>query len=398
MKKGLKISLITIAVVIGLIITIAGGYVGYIFLSYSRLGDMDLTEDINVQSSLLNVDVNTQYSCTTYNIGFGAYSQDYTFFLDTGYDENGNETCGHWSKAFSKDRVLENTQGAIDTVKAKNADFMLFQEVDTKSTRSYKVNQHQAIVDAFANYDSVHCVNFHSAFLPYPLYDMHGSVNAGLTTLSKYRIDLAERHEYTIADDFSKLFDLDRCFSVSKISIFGRTESLYIVNSHMSAYDEGGKIREAQMEQLNKFLTDHKNDYVIVGGDFNHDLITYNPMYSYTSESKPHWYEDEETHSAIWQQKKAPDWVAFMFDAEGKSPIIDGYTIWAADNYPTCRNNDMEWEQGKTYVCTVDGYIVSNNIKVNKVEAIQSKNGCKNVDGFAFADHDPVYLEFELIG
>ena len=169
MKKGLKISLITIAIVIGLIIVLAGGYVGYIFLSYSRLGDMDLSVDS--KSTLEYVDVNTQYSCTTYNIGFGAYSQDYTFFMDTGYDEYGNETCGKYGKAFSKEYVETDTAGAINAVKELSPDFMLFQEVDTKSSRSYKVNQHEKIVENFEAFDSVHCVNFHAPFLPYPLND-----------------------------------------------------------------------------------------------------------------------------------------------------------------------------------------------------------------------------------
>ncbi len=385
MKKGLKITLITIAVVIGLIIAIAGGYVGYIFASYSRLGDMDLTINSNAELDMVNV--NTTYSISTYNIGFGAYSQDYTFFLDTGYDDAGNATCGHWSKGRSKDEVLFNTNGAIETIKALNADFMLFQEVDTKSTRSYKIDQNDMIIKAFTACDNIHCVNFHSAFLPYPLYDMHGSVNAGLTILSKYKMQSAQRKQYTIADDFSKLFDLDRCFAVTTIKI-SNDKKLYIVDSHMSAYDKGGTIREKQMEELNAFLKACQDEgaYVIVGGDFNHDLITYNPLYSYTNENR-----------AYGVTKKAPDWVAYMFNEEQKSPIMDGYTIYAADNYPTCRNNDIEWEPGNTFVCTVDGYIVSNNINVSKIETIQTKNGKKGIDGFAFADHEPVYMEFELI-
>lgn len=385
MNKGLKITLITIATVIGLIIVFAGAYVGYIFASYSRIGDIDLT--INEAATLDKVDVSTTYSISTYNIGFGAYSQDYTFFLDTGYDDEGNETCGHWSKGRSKEEVEFNTNGAISNIQALNADFMLFQEVDTKSTRSYKINQNELITNAFSTCDNVHCVNFHSAYLPYPLYDMHGSVNAGLTILSKYKMQSAKRYEYTIADDFSKLFDLDRCFAVTTIKV-SNDKTLYIVDSHMSAYDKGGTIREKQMAQLNKFLDDCQKEgaYVIVGGDFNHDLITYNPLYSYTNENR-----------AFGVTKKAPDWVAYMFDENGKSPIMDGYTIYAAENNPTCRNNDIEWTPGETFVCTVDGYIVSDNIKVTDIKAIQTKNGKKGIDGFAFADHEPVYMEFELI-
>ena len=384
MKKGLKITLITIAIVIALIIAFVGAYVGYIFASYNRIGDIDLT--INSGAELTAVDVGSTYKISTYNIGFGAYSQDYTFFLDTGYDDEGNATCGHWSKGRSKEEVEFNTNGAINAIKALDADFMLFQEVDTKSTRSYKINQNQAIIDAFQKVDNVHAVNFHSAYLPYPLYDMHGSVNAGLTILSKYKMQSARRYQYTIADDFSKLFDLDRCFAVTAIKV-SNDKTLYIVDSHMSAYDEGGTIRQKQMEELNAFLKKCQDEgaYVIIGGDFNHDLLTNNPKYSYTSENRP-----------FGMTKKAPDWVAYMFDENGKSPIMDGYTIYAANNNPTCRNNDIEWTPGETFVCTVDGYIVSDNIDVVTIEAIQTKQGKKGIDGFAFADHEPVYMEFKL--
>ncbi len=385
MKKGLKVTLITIATVIGLIIVLAGGYVGYIFLSYSRIGTVDLS--VNSNSELETMAVGTEYSCTTYNIGFGAYSQDYTFFMDTGYDDQGNETCGKYGKAFSKDRVLENTNGAIAAIEAVNPDFMLFQEVDTKSTRSFKVNQNEMITKKFNTFDNIHCVNFHSAFLPYPLTDMHGSVNAGLTSLSKFKIDSAKRYEYTVSDSFSKLFDLDRCFAVTVIKV-SNGKLLYLVNSHMSAYDKGGTIREKQMKELNDFLTSCGDNYVIVGGDFNHDLLTYNPDFSYTSENG---------HRPYNMTKKAPDWVAYMFNEEGKSPIAEGFKICAADNNPTCRNNDIEWDPDKTFVCTVDGFIVSSNVNVIGVEAIQTKQGAKKIDGFAFSDHEPVKLSFELV-
>jgi hypothetical protein len=142
------------------------------------------------------------------------------------------------------------------------------------------------------------------------------------------------------------------------------------------------------MKELNAFLKAcaDSGDYVLVGGDFNHDLLTYNPKYSYTNTNRP-----------FGVTKKAPDWVAYMFNSDGTSPIMDGYTIYAADNNPTCRNNDIEWDPDKTFVCTVDGFIVSSNVNVIGVEAIQTKQGAKKIDGFAFSDHEPVKLSFELV-
>ena len=384
MKTSKKI-LISILAVLIVVVLFVVGYVGYVLLSYNRIGDMDL--DITTAASNNEVKIGDVYSVSTYNIGFGAYSQDFTFFLDTGYDENGEETCGYYSKAKSKEEVLFNTNGAIDTILDLNVDFALFQEVDTDSTRSYKINQNEMIKQAFTGFDSTFAINFHSAYLPYPLYDMHGIANAGLATLSKYKIQSAKRYEYTISDSLSKLFDLDRCFSEIIVDIDGSDKKLHIVNSHMSAYDKGGVIRAKQIEELNAYMKEcqEKGDYVVIGGDYNHDLITYNPNFSYTKDNIP-----------FYVNKKAPDWVSYFYDENGTSEFIDGYSIVTSDNNPTCRNNDMEWEPGKTFTCVVDGYIVSNNIKIVYIENVQTKQGNKGYDGFAYSDHEPVYMQFKL--
>jgi exonuclease III len=157
----------------------------------------------------------------------------------------------------------------------------------------------------------------------------------------------------------------------------------------MSAYDKGGTIRQKQMAELNAFLKERQDngDYVVVGGDFNHDLITYNPDFNY----------NETTSRAFNMTKKTPDWVSYFFEEDGSSPLIDGYKVVASDNIPTCRNNDIEWEEGNTFTCVVDGFIVSSNINITLKKNILTLNGSKGVDGFAFSDHQPAYIEFTLL-
>ena len=368
-----------------IIILCVAGYCGYILISYDRIGDIELQINSNSNKEVINV--NEKYNISTYNIGFGAYSQDFTFFLDTGYDEEGNETCGYYSKAKSKEEVLFNVNGSINTMKQLDLDFILLQEVDVKSTRSHKVDQNEMFLNEFKDYDSVFAYNFDSAFLPYPLYDMHGKSLAGISTLSRYKLQEAYRKEYTISDSLSKLFDLDRCFSVTSVNV-SNGKKLYVVNSHMSAYDKGGLIRQKQIEELNEFLTNCKanNDYVIVGGDYNHDLLTYNPDYSYTNKNRP-----------FANRLKDPDWVASYFDDKGNSPLIDGYKVVASDNVPTCRNNDIAWDLDLTYRCVVDGFIVSDNIEIINHYNIETNNGNLGINGFAYSDHQPAYIEFKLV-
>ena len=384
MNKVIKKTFISLLFVLLAIVVIVGGYCGYIIISYDRIGDVAL--DINSNATNQTLKVGQTYSATTYNIGFGAYSQDYTFFLDTGYDIDGNETCGYYSTVRTKEEGLFNVNGSINVVKQMNPDFVLLQEVDVKSTRSYNVNQNQMFIDSLTGYDNVFSCNFDTAYLPYPLYDMHGKAYAGLSTFSKYQIKDAYRVEYTISDSLSKLFDIDRCFSVSTVDV-ENGKKLYVVNSHMSAYDKGGTIREKQIKELNDFLANcaENGDYVVVGGDFNHDLITNNPNYNYDANNR-----------AFNNVLKDPDWVSAYFDANGKSPLIDGYNIIASDNAPTCRNNDIIWTPNLSYVCVVDGFIVSDNVEVTVHYNVVTTNGNLGIDGFAYSDHQPAYIEFKL--
>ena len=180
MKKIIKFIL---SIILICVLCVAG-YCGYILISYERIGDIDLEVFSNSNKDLVNTD--ETYKISTYNIGFGAYSQDFTFFLDTGYDEEGKETCGYYSKAKSKDEVLFNINGSINTMKQLDLDFIILQEVDVKSTRSHKIDQNKMFIDEFKDYDSVFACNFDTAYLPYPFYDMHGKSLSGITTLSKY--------------------------------------------------------------------------------------------------------------------------------------------------------------------------------------------------------------------
>ena len=61
------------------------GYVLYVMISYHRLPD-DLTLDVRTPENADTtgaVSVGTDYEIITYNIGFGAYTPDYSFFMNT---------------------------------------------------------------------------------------------------------------------------------------------------------------------------------------------------------------------------------------------------------------------------------------------------------------------------
>ena len=88
-KKVFKITAIVLASLIGLLILVVAGYVIYVAAQYYRIED-NLTLEINNNQTNV-VQTNTSYKITTYNIGFGAYNHEFSFFMDSGKMKNGKE-------------------------------------------------------------------------------------------------------------------------------------------------------------------------------------------------------------------------------------------------------------------------------------------------------------------
>jgi len=366
MKKALKITAISLAILLGIIILIVAGYVIYISAQYYRIEDFQTIEINNNQSS--KVALGEELTIATYNIGFGAYSKDFSFFMDSGETLDGKVLNGTGSRAKNKEEVIKNTTGAVSTIVNQNVDFALFQEVDTSAHRSYFYNQYKHIQDNFQNYSSSLSLNFHSAYLFYPLTNPHGKVDAGIATLSKYKITSATRRSFPIDESFpTKFFDLDRCLQVTRLPIENSDKELVLINLHMSAYDEGGQIRAKQVELLNEILLEEKNNgnYVVVGGDFNHDIAN--------------------SKSLFETNRKKADWVYTLENSD----LTEGYRFVANTNTSTCRSTDGPYIKGESYEVVIDGFICSDNIETISISNIDTD--------YEYSDHNPAILDFKLV-
>lgn len=353
-KKVLKIVLILLLI----LILIVGGYVAYVMISYDRIEDNFKLDTVNGSGSA-DLSVGNTYTAVTQNFGFGAYTRDFTFFMDGGKD----------SRAKSKESVNECIRKAYDEISGFNPDFVLMQEIDTNSTRSHKVNEKEAFDNLFKEYSKTFAVNYHSAYLMWPLFKPHGKSNSGMATYSKYNIVSAERKSLPISTGFSKFLDLDRCYSISKIKC-ENGKYLVIFNVHTSAYGGSDEIREAQM---NKLFSDMKTEYdagnyVICGGDFNHD---------FTGTSTKDLNGGESVDFG-WAQPFPDKLIPEGFTKA--TAYMDGLN-------PTCRNCDVPYKEGN-FTIIVDGFITSANVTVNTVKNI--------VTGFEYSDHNPVVMQFTL--
>lgn len=437
-NKPLFISLVSLGSLFGTVVILLLGYIGYVSLSYYRIGDQPITVNNNQTQIISRNDLDTKaFRISTYNIGFGAYERDYSFFMDTSEfkeeyvaSQGIKETAGTRARGKSKARVLANTTGAYQTIDTLgDLDFMLYQEVDTKSTRAYNVNQLDMGNAVHDSYASVYGVNYHSSYLAYPLHEPIGASNSGITTYSKYKINNAERKEFKITESFfGKFFDLDRAFTVSEIEIADSVQKLYVINVHMSAYDANGVVRKVQLEQLKEAISlardkDGHNNFVLVGGDFNHDLVIDN------SEADDH-YE-----TAIFDKQETAilktDWynylrlnealdgtmVANRITGESEPYVYDfkglDLKAYGPTNIGTCRDASIPFvDQNNNGIVdnsmvTIDGFLVSDNIEITAIETVGSGIGgqAENLEvsdpryglGFVYSDHNPVVMSFKLI-
>ena len=219
MKKTVKKISKVLGIVLGVILLTLIAYIIYLYASYHRIEDNlvlevepapDAGEDLEgltsgarpaSASALYNSSLTTgqEYSALTYNLGFGAYTPDFSFFMDGGKSS--------WAK--SKESVQDTIQGAGELIASYDPDFALLQEVDLDSTRSYHVNEYSILKDCLSSYNSVFAQNYDSAFLFYPFTQPHGSSKSGLALFSRYQVTDSLRRSFPVSTSFSKFFDLD---------------------------------------------------------------------------------------------------------------------------------------------------------------------------------------------
>ncbi len=361
-KKALKVA----GIVILAIVVVLAAYIIYLYASYYRIEDNKELQVETVSDSTQAGDALTtgeKYSALTYNIGFGAYTPDFSFFMDGGKSS--------WAK--SKDSVKETIKGAGELVASKDPDFALIQEIDLDATRSYHVNEYSILKETIPAYNCVFAQNYDSAFLFYPFTQPHGKSKAGLALFSKYPVTGSLRRSFPISTSFTKFFDLDRCYSISRGPVDNGKE-LVIFELHMSAYGNSDAIREGQIQMLREDMQKEyeAGNYVICGGDFNHDLKAEDTA------------SDDSTETESWAypfpRSELPEHFSFCLDQLSGD---EKNNLWNS-----ARNADMEYVPGETYTVTLDGFIISDNVKCTKYENINT--------GYSYSDHDPVYMEFQL--
>lgn len=196
----------------------------------------------------------------------------------------------------------------------------------------------------------------------------------------------------------------------------------------MSAYDENGVIRKLQLAQLKEAISiardiDGDNNFVIIGGDFNHDLVIDNPLM------------DQNYVDNIFNKQETDilntDWYNYLRLNEAQdgtkvtnliSGEVEDYTYdfkdlnlkaYGPTNIGTCRDASIPFQDKNgngivdNAMVSIDGFLVSDNVEVSLIETIGSGVGLQSETlptsdpryglGFVYSDHNPVVMTFKLL-
>lgn len=344
-----------------LLLLIVIAYGAYVLITYYRLPD-NLTLEVKRNGANFYFEDDEPYTtdkyywAMTYNIGFGAYQKDFSFFMDGGKS----------SWAEDEDSVNAAVCGMGEIITNVNPDFVFLQEVDVDGTRSYHVDEVELLNQFVKGYYYTFAQNYDSPFLCMPPWEPHGANKSGLLTYSKGQITDSMRRSLPISEGLGKLVDLDRCYSVSRVPL-ENGKSLCLYNMHMSAYAADTQIRENQLAMLYADMqADYKNgNYVICGGDFNHNLR------ADATEDAPAWAKP-------FPRESLPKGFRMAIDAALPENIA----------HDTCRLADKPYDEETSYTISLDGFIVSDNITVNYYHHMDW--------GYELSDHEPVIMQFKM--
>lgn len=228
--------------------------------------------------------------------------------------------------------IISNIKAQINLLSELDADIILTQEI----AKNAYINQYKKSLN---NYHSKYCSNT----------NILNIYNIGNSTFSKYEFSYIKH----IIVPFKLNSFKENLSYLNKSAILTENiidnKKLIVINIHLIAYEKNKKLREKQIGYIFEFALKEYSmgNYVIVGGDFNH-----------------------------------------QFNKE--KSIIDSYKVFgwqhAVPNKNTLRNNKKPFnKQSETY--KVDGFIVSPNITIKKVNSLFN---------FDYSDHSPVIMTFSL--
>jgi len=329
-----------------------------LLIVYATLTYYDPPKELVISQSSTpdTIKCNQEFDLLSWNIGYAGLGDNMDFFYDEG--EKVRDTY---------ERTIFNLESITKYLKQKSTyPFILLQEVDIRSKRSYRINEMESF-KAIGEYHTALAPNYVVKFVPIPPSSPLGKVNSGIMSMSKYQPTSSTRFAYPGQFGWpTRLFNLRRCMLVNRYPTDNGREFI-LINTHNSAFDDGS-LKKQEMEFLKEFVLNEysKGNYVVVGGDWNQAPPTF-LLNSFGDNYKVEFFK----LTNIAANFMPNDW-KWVYD-----PL-----------HPTNRYLNEKYTFGKTFSSIIDIFLVSPNVEI-------VDNLTFNLN-FVNSDHNPISLTFKL--
>ena len=302
----------------------------------------------------------------SWNVQYMA-GKNYIFWYDL------NDGSGPDERPSSAD--MADTLSAVSTIiMDEDPDIILLQEIDDGAKRTDDVDQLSDLLACLPKAYRCHASAFYwkASFVPHPR--IMGSVGMKLSTISKYRINEARRHQLAVLpkDPITRQFHLKRAILETRLPLTDGNQ-LVILNTHLESFDQGTSVRQRQVDQILSLLTQLSREGFtwVIGGDFN--LVPSESAYRRLVESEKRSYRPKTEISTIYQLYRG---VPSLDQVNGSD-----YKKWFThfSNKPFITKPDR----------TLDYIFISNNIQLGRHYVRQK-------DTFQISDHFPVVAEIRM--
>ncbi|MCY4480121.1 MAG: endonuclease/exonuclease/phosphatase family protein [Rhodospirillales bacterium] len=293
----------------------------------------------------------TALQIVTWNIGYGSLGAGADFVADGGRSV----------RALGR-RSITTAAGAIgETLERLDADLVLLQEMAAASFLTRGVDVKAGVLRALNGYSVTFWEDFSTRMLPPPF-----NLSNGMMTLA--RVAGLQCDVQPLPQEPGFRFGILRKnygALVTRIPVEDGREWV-LMNIHLSAFDDGGNVRSRQVSALLELAQAayRSGAHVVVGGDWNMRLV---------DTAFPHGTEEK---------------YLFWIHDFPHEIVPEGWTLGLDPSVPSVRTLHRPYEAGVNYVTVIDGFLVSPNVVVERVETIDL--------GFLHTDHHPVLASLRM--
>ncbi len=291
-----------------------------------------------------------ELAVTTWNIGYAGLGQRADFFADHGRSV----------RALSRAEISEAADRIAESLTERQQDLILLQENAKAGFLTRGIDVSRRIMRALAPMRHAYWADMKTVLLPVQLRLDHGmSIFSRLRDRGCAIVRLPQTDSYYYG--FIKKYYVGQ---MVRYPIAGTGKDWVVINLHLSAFDAGGRVRMAQLDQLFAVAAAEygKGHHVVIGGDWNMRLCA--------------------TDFAHMTDTPYLDWLVDL----PPQALPAGWQLAVDMRTPTVRTMQAPYVAGQTYTTIIDGFAVSPNVDVKKVTTRDF--------AFAFTDHHPVEAVF----